>query len=112
MYEYRAIVLRHLDGDTAQYRVDLGFRVHVEATIRLLGSKAGVDTPEDKAGLPAKARVMAVMPANTQVTLRTQKPADKMDGGFGRWLAQVLLPDGTNLGDMLMDEGLAVEYRR
>jgi len=44
MYEYRGIVERVIDGDTAIIRVDLGFRCWVQVRVRL----AGVFAPELK----------------------------------------------------------------
>ena len=42
MYEYRAKLIRCVDGDTADFLVDLGFKVFKEIRTRFLG----VDTPE------------------------------------------------------------------
>ena len=35
VYEYQAEILRIIDGDTLKARVDLGFYVHAEVTLRL-----------------------------------------------------------------------------
>ena len=37
MFEYNAEVLRVVDGDTLDARIDLGFDVHVNNRIRLMG---------------------------------------------------------------------------
>ena len=42
MYEYRAKLIKCVDGDTADFLVDLGFKVFKEIRTRFLG----VDTPE------------------------------------------------------------------
>lgn len=42
MYEYRASVIRVIDGDTVDLRIDLGFEVGLNMRVRL----AGIDAPE------------------------------------------------------------------
>lgn len=107
-YTYRAICTRVIDGDTVQLTIDLGFRMTTEQRIRLLA----VDTPElndrdvskrDQAKI-AHARVEELLLGET-VTIATQK-ADS----FGRWLARIELPDGSDLGETLVSEGLASRY--
>lgn len=49
MYEYRAKVLRVIDGDSAEFSVDLGLNVHRVETLRF----AGIDTPELNSSDPA-----------------------------------------------------------
>ena len=44
MYEYRATILRVIDGDTIEARVDLGFDVSVIERFRLYG----INAPETK----------------------------------------------------------------
>jgi endonuclease YncB( thermonuclease family) len=109
MYEYNAKVTRVVDGDTIDAEVDLGF--HLKATLRF--RLARVDTPER--GQPgfteATDRVKELTPVGSMVHIKTGKA-----GGFGRWIAEVeyTSEDGTsmNLGDQLLNEGLAVLYRK
>lgn len=42
LYIFKAKVLRVIDGDTLEMRIDLGFHTHTVRKVRLLG----VDTPE------------------------------------------------------------------
>ena len=42
MYNYRAKVIRCVDGDTVDFDVDLGFKIFARIRTRLIG----VDTPE------------------------------------------------------------------
>ena len=42
MYEYKAKIIRVVDGDTVEAELDLGFRIKQEMRIRLLN----IDTPE------------------------------------------------------------------
>jgi endonuclease YncB( thermonuclease family) len=50
MYEYRAIPLRVLDGDTVQFDVDLGLNVHRTEILRFLG----VNAPETNSSDPVE----------------------------------------------------------
>jgi len=42
MYDFEAVIIKVIDGDTFDFRVDLGFSITVQERIRL----QGVDTPE------------------------------------------------------------------
>ena len=88
MYEYKATVVKIVDGDTVDVDVDLGWNVIIRGSsgrIRLFG----VDTPksrtrdktEKKFGLLAKKFVEAFMPVGTKVILRTHEK-----GKYGRYL--------------------------
>ena len=44
MYEYKAKLLRVIDGDTIDCVIDLGFNVRLKERIRL----KGIDTPETR----------------------------------------------------------------
>jgi micrococcal nuclease len=84
MYEYRVTeVIRVVDGDTVDLRLDLGFHLSTALRFRILG----LDTPER--GQPGWAEAteytrvyLATFPQPLKV--RTEK-ADS----FGRWLADV-----------------------
>lgn len=114
-YDYRATVIRWVDGDTVDAKVDVGFYLSAALRFRLLGSNGGVDTPElrakdpavRQAAMAAKARSLELAPAGGDVRMLTEK-ADE----FGRWLARITLADGRDLGDVLLAEGLAVRYVR
>lgn len=109
-YVYKAVCTRVIDGDTVQLVIDVGFYLKAEHRIRLLG----VDTPElnDKdeskreLAKKAKARVEELLLGET-VFVQTSK-ADS----FGRWLGIITLPDGRNLGTVLIQEGLAEPYKK
>ena len=120
MHEYRARVVRVVDGDTLVLDVDLGFRIRHEVVVRL----AGIDAPEmvgaaRPAGEAAKDFVktwLAAKPwAVDEVHVRTAKAPEK----YGRWLAVVLptlnvggaLVAGTeSLNEALLAAGHAVPY--
>ena len=117
MYQYKATVLRVVDGDTLHLDVDLGFFTRMEIIVRLYG----LNTPEVRgaeraAGLRSKAYVTEVVPPGTLVVVKTYK-AEK----YGRFLADIwYLPDSTDreeiqskgrwLNKELLDKGLAVVY--
>ena len=109
MYEYKAVILRVVDGDTVDVDIDLGFDVTMKKQrIRLYG----VDTPESrtrdlvekKHGLAAKEFVQSYLPVGTNQILRT-----KLDdrGKFGRILGEFVTFDSANdrqstLNDLLV----------
>jgi micrococcal nuclease len=108
-YLYRAAVTKVVDGDTFDATVDLGFYVFTAVRFRLYG----LDTMEINDRDPAK-RVLAMQAKlflvdkvlGKQVILQTYK-TDK----YGRWLAEVFLPDSTvSVNSQLLTERLAVPY--
>ena len=109
MYEYNATCLRVIDGDTLEARVDLGFYVWVERTLRL----RGVNTPEirtkdlreKRKGQEAKKRVEELMEENDGKF----KLVSHAVGKYGRVVSDIILPQG-DLGDMLIMEGLGEAY--
>jgi len=88
-FEYKAKVVRVVDGDTMVVVVDLGFSISYNTHIRLLD----LDTPEifhpscaaEKAhGEQAKLQAQLFL-ANKDVVIRTKKT-----GKYGRYLADIL----------------------
>jgi micrococcal nuclease len=112
MYEYRAEVVRWVDGDTCDLLVDLGFTVLVRQRFRLLG----VDTPETnrkasrEAGNAATAFAEALAPVGSVVLVQSRKT-----GKFGRWLGVIYPMEGegdplVSVNDALLAAGHAVPY--
>ena len=112
MYEYRAEVLRWVDGDTVDLLVDLGFTILVSTRFRLLG----IDTPETnrrasrEAGLAATAFAESLAPVGSVVLVRSTKT-----GKYGRWLATVYPMGGdgdplVSVNDALVEAGHARVY--
>lgn len=107
-----ATVVRILDGDTIAVRARIWLGQDVETSVRVLG----VDTPEtgprakcesERArGAAAKRRVAELLKPGARVTLAGVKP----DKYAGRVLARVALPDGRDLAQLLIAEGLARPY--
>jgi len=112
MFTYNAKLLRVIDGDTVALSVDLGFNVWVNETFRL----ARIDTPELRskdenervAAKEAKQFVVAYFEKNSGLcVVRTSKGKGK----YGRWIAEIFYPNGSNhLNEMLLEKGLAKAY--
>lgn len=104
MWIYKAEIVRVVDADTLDFAVDLGFRMKLQVRCRL----ARVDAPEmsTQEGKAAKAALLAkTTTLQEDCTISTSK-GDR----YGRWIAEVVLSDGTNLSDWLLSSGLAKDY--
>jgi len=114
MYQYRAIVLKVIDGDTVDVDLDLGFDVWLRnQRIRLYG----IDTPESrtrdkeekKFGLLAKHFVQEHCPEGSEIIVQTHK--DDARGKFGRILGELLVSNGElNLNEYMIFKHMAVRY--
>jgi len=114
MYEYKAKVIKVIDGDTIDVEVDLGWKITIKDRLRL----GGIDTPETrtrdkeekKKGLEAKQFVIDKIEGK-EVLICTEK-----QGKFGRYLADVYYSTDeaedfdTNLNQLLVSRGLAKIY--
>lgn len=114
MYQYRAKILKIVDGDTVEIDLDLGFNIILaNQKVRM----AGVDTPESRTtnkeekprGLLSKKKLAEKLPTGSWATIETLK-SDSNDDKFGRILGVFLLEDGTNVNDWLIDNNYAVAY--
>ena len=118
MYEYRAKIIKVIDGDTVDVDIDLGFGVVLtDERVRMMG----IDTPESrtrdkvekKFGLASKARLKEIL--GKQAILQTQinRNGEDMKGKFGRILGdfQVDMDGEDKLAtQVLVEEGHAVPY--
>lgn len=108
MYEYKAKVVRWIDGDTLLADIDLGFYVTVQQKVRLLR----INAPELQSDVPyqmrrakhARAVAKKFCPDGSEVTLITQKQNKDV---YARYLAEVVYK-GKNLSDYLLKEGVVV----
>ena len=114
MYEYRARVIKVVDGDTVDVDIDLGFGVWLkDERVRIMG----IDTPESrtrdkvekKFGLAAKARLKELLGATPILKTQVGKGGEDMKGKFGRILGDFVV-DGKMATDILVKEGHAVKY--
>ena len=104
MYEYKAKVIRVIDGDTMVCDVDLGFSITIRERIRL----RGINTPEvrgtqKKRGLEVK-EIVRSMIEGKEITLQVYKK-----GKYGRFIADIIINDIT-LSDYLLVQGLGEKY--
>ena len=120
MYEYRATIVKIVDGDTVDVDIDLGFNVVLrDERVRI----AGIDTPESrtrdleekKFGLAAKARVKQLLGKNCVLQTQINKNGEDMKGKFGRILGDFNVYDSATdswklLTSILISEGHAVPY--
>lgn len=115
MYEYKATLIRVVDGDTIHLDVDLGFYIHINLDCRL----KGINTPEISkratkvAGLAAKAELERLFTLGPSVVLRSSKPLEQEK--YGRWLADVFVVDATgavvvHCNQHMLDNGFAVPF--
>ena len=105
MYEYAARCTNIVDGDTIDLLVDLGFGIHSQQRVRLLG----INCPEHGtiAGDDATAFTKQwIEQHGPDLTVHTVK--DRREK-FGRLLAQVTVA-GRSLNNDLVEAGLAVDY--
>jgi micrococcal nuclease len=115
-YTYSAELAGVVDGDTVDLIVDLGFRVTFRDRFRLYGpdpaGKLGLNapemsTPEGRAAKKWLSNFFAARAPNTGFLQTVHTIRDKREK-FGRWLAVILLADGTNVNQALIDAGHAV----
>lgn len=116
MYEYKAKLIKVVDGDTADFAIDVGFKMTTQQRIRL----KGIDTPETwrrkkdseeyKQGMISKNFVIKRLEENNnEAIVRT----DKDTGVYGRYIAVIILADSVvSLNDELVQKGYAKIYKK
>lgn len=109
-----SVISRVVDGDTVEADLvnpNVGFGIIVSFPVRLRLNRINAAPADTAKGMQAKSRVLALT-AGAKVDILTGKgykygaPA----GTAGEWMAEVTLPDGRNLSDVLVSEGLAVPW--
>lgn len=113
---YSVKLLRWVDGDTFDAQVmieaklvDVGFHVEVlsqgaqfKIRFRLFNYEAPEDSgPERPMGLVATQAARLLAPEAGHFSILSYKVPEK----YGRWLARVMLPDGRDLADRLVQLG-------
>ncbi len=116
MYEYRANLIKVVDGDTVDVDIDLGFGVWLKnERVRIMG----IDTPESRTsdkveklfGLAAKNRVKEMLEKNVVLKTFAAKDGEDMKGKFGRILGDFFIEsEGKLLTEVMIEEGHAVAY--
>jgi micrococcal nuclease len=114
MYQYKAKILKVIDGDTVVIDLDLGFNIILaNQKVRL----AGIDTPESRTkdseeksrGILSKKKLQEKLPVGSWTIIATQKSSSN-DDKFGRILGVFILEDGTRVNQWLIDNNYAVPY--
>lgn len=104
-WRYDAEVVRWVDADTVDVRVDLGFDCSRTERLRILGIDAPeVRGPERERGIGATLAAASLAPPATRVVVETKK--DRR-GKYGRYLARVYAQDGQDVGEALVEAGHA-----
>ena len=120
MYEYRATIVKVVDGDTVDVDIDLGFGIVLsDERVRIMG----IDTPESrtrdkvekKFGLAAKARLKQLLGKTCTLKTQINKNGEDMKGKFGRILGDFDVYDNKTdswqpVTKVLVSEGHAVPY--
>lgn len=126
LFRYRGHVIRVIDGDTVEVRIDLGFDVYTNQKMRLYGIDAPEMRGEQKlAGRAAAAHLIGlvqehsvnsgndVLPEETLSELYVSTLKDKT-GKYGRYLGYLIGYDKesrsfVNLNERMVSDGFAVE---
>jgi micrococcal nuclease len=111
MYQYKARIIRVVDGDTAYAIVDLGFNTSVKINFRL----AFINTPE-LLSTDKDERSRAMLSRDRLVDLIEGKDVylkSYRKDKYGRWLGEFFLNenDKVSVNQLMLDEGLAVKYQ-
>jgi len=113
MYEYNAELIRVIDGDTVDCWIDLGFDIRIQERVRLAGINAPEvrtrDLEEKAKGLKSKEwLISALSEENTSFIITTNN--FNRTGKYGRTIGTILLKNGTNINELMLQEGLATIY--
>ena len=113
MYEYKARLVRVIDGGTIDADIDMGFQVHIGQRIKLFGVNAPDSKSHDKVerekGIASKNRLIELLPKEIIVQTMLNKR-----GKVGRILGIVFIKEEhgelTNINDLIIKEGFAIRY--
>jgi micrococcal nuclease len=106
VYDYKARLIRVIDGDTVVMDIDLGCFVRRETTLRLLGINAPEVVGESRAaGLAASAHLKSLLEGGG-LTIHTV--LDRNDK-YGRLLATIFRPGGVDVNALMVADGHATK---
>ena len=107
MFYYKVEVLRIVDGDTVDVRIDLGFNVWHKCRVRLMGINAPEsrtrDLEEKKRGLAAKQWLI------DKVDSKEVEMQSHGVGKYGRVLGELYI-NKVNINQLMVKEGHAEQY--
>jgi micrococcal nuclease len=110
-HEFKAKLVRVVDGDTIDADIELGFSIFMRDRIRLMG----IDTPESRTrnlaekswGMASKHRLIELLAeTDGEFILKTE---DMEKGKFGRVLGTIMI-NGKDANQSLIEEKLAIPY--
>ena len=112
LYYYRVKeIAKIVDGDTADFRIDLGFDLSIKIRVRLVGINAWEsrtrNLAEKKLGIASKARLKEI--CEEAMENKTLKISTTEKGKYGRYLG-VIYANGKSVNDQLVKEGHAHHY--
>ena len=109
MYYYKVEILRVVDGDTVDVRMDLGFNVWHKCRVRLVG----INAPESRTrDLEEKARGLAAKDWLKDILDSAQSDIEMQSHGvgkYGRVLGELYINE-VNINQLMVKEGHAKEY--
>lgn len=109
-YIYQATVANLVDADTIDLDIDLGFSLWISERVRVYGINAPEsrtsNTTEKLRGMAAKQYAATLLPLGTQIRVQTAHTHEK----YGRFLATITLPDGTDFATRMIEANHAVPY--
>lgn len=109
MFYYKAEILRIVDGDTVDVRIDLGFNMWHKCRVRLMGINAPEsrtrDLEEKARGLAAKEWLKNILEASSD-DIEMQSHGE---GKYGRVLGTFYIK-GVDINDLMVNEGHAEIY--
>ena len=111
-YYYGVEILRVVDGDTVDVRIDLGFDVWHKSRVRLMGINAPEsrtrDLEEKEKGLAAKAYVKDLLENSDEGKFLLKSHGV---GKYGRVLGELFVKGHeTSVNELLKENGHAYEY--
>ena len=120
MYEYKAVIVRVIDGDTVDVDVDLGFGIWMKKErVRLYG----IDTPESRTrdkvekvfGLASKKRLKELLGKKCVLKTFAARDGEDKKGKFGRILGDFNVYNAEEdrwcaVSEILISESHAVAY--
>ena len=104
-----AELIRVVDGDTLDMRVHIWLGQNIQTLVRL----RGIDSPEIRTAKCDEERQQGQAARHYLEYIIADKPLGLMDVHYGKYagrvVAQVILPDGRDLSDLLVKAGHAYE---
>jgi micrococcal nuclease len=101
-YVYDAEITRVIDGDTFDFKIDLGFSIHVKERLRLYG----VNTPEIK-GVERTEGLRVKKYVTDKILNKTFEILVYKKGKYGRYIADLMLTKKERLSVHLYKKGMA-----